>query len=313
MPEDTHSLKQGVLDRSEFLSQTRLTGREMIEQFRYVLDRHEGGFLFYYFGNLDQVSHMMWRPMDPDHPSYDAEQDSAFAHVIEDIYVELDGVVGEALDRIGEDGTLIVMSDHGFTSWRRTFHLNAWLVENGYLTPRDPNLRSDPGFLTNIDWRRTRAYGLGINGLYLNLRGRERDGTVSPSEYDALLDEIGAKLLALEDPETGGPVVTRVYKSREYYQDRGGLEIGPDMQVGYAKGTRGDDATAGGGVIGTILSDNTMEWTGDHCMDHEAVPGVLFSNRPLQRPVVALKDLAAGILAEYGIEGFPSRGRSDKE
>ena len=131
MPEDTHSLKQGVLTREEFLSQTRLTGDEIIEQFRYVLDRHEGGFLFYYFGNLDMVSHMMWRPMDPDHPSYDPEYDAPFADVIDDIYVELDGVVGEALDQIGDSGTLIVMSDHGFTSWRRSFHLNAWLAENG--------------------------------------------------------------------------------------------------------------------------------------------------------------------------------------
>ena len=313
MPEDTHSLKQGVLSREEFLSQTRITGDEIIEQFDYVLDHHEGGFLFYYFGNLDMVSHMMWRPMDPGHPSFDPETDPPFAHVIEDLYVEMDGVVGKALDRIGDDGTLIVMSDHGFTSWRRSFHLNAWLAENGYLTARDPNLRSDPGFLTNIDWRRTRAYGLGINGLYLNLRGRERDGTVSPTEYDALLDEIGEKLLALEDPDTGLPVVTRIYKSKEFYEDRGGLEVGPDMQIGYAKGLQAEDATAGGGVIGTIFTDNAMEWSGNHCMDHEAVPGVLLSNHPLQKPVVALKDLAAGILAEYGIEGFPSRSRSDKE
>ena len=313
MPEDTHSLKQGVLDREEFLSQTRITGDEIIEQFDYVLDHHEGGFLFYYFGNLDMVSHMMWRPMDPDHPSFDPETDPAFAHVIEDLYVEMDGVVGKALDWIGDDGTLIVMSDHGFTSWRRSFHLNAWLAENGYLTVRDPNLRSDPGFLTNIDWRRTKAYGLGINGLYLNLRGRERDGTVSPTDYDALLDEIGAKLLALVDPATGGPVVTKIYKSREYYQDRGGLEVGPDMQIGYAKGLQADDGTAGGSVIGTVFADNAMEWSGNHCMDHEAVPGVLLTNRPLQRDVVALKDLAAGILAEYGIEGFPSRSPADKE
>ncbi len=313
MPEDTHSLKQGVLDRKEFLSQSRITGREMIEQFRYVLGRHRGGFLFYYFGDLDQVSHMMWRPMDPGHPAYDPEKDPPFAHVIEDIYIELDGVVGEALDQIGESGTLIVMSDHGFTSWRRSFHLNAWLVENGYLTPRDSNESNDSGFLTNVDWRRTQAYGLGINGLYLNLRGRERDGTVSPTDYEKLLQEIGDKLLALKDPETGGPVVTKVYKSREYYQDRGALEVGPDMQIGYAKGTRGSDATAGGAVIGTVLSDNMVEWSGDHCMDPAAVPGVLFSSRPLRRPVTALKNLAAGILAEYGIEGFPAKSRSDKE
>lgn len=313
MPEDTQALKQGVLNRDEFLAQAKIAGGELIHQFRNVLASHKGGFLFYYFGNLDQVSHMMWREMDPGHPRYDPVKDPPYAHVIEDLYIQLDGVVGEALDQIGDSGTLIVMSDHGFTSWRRSFHLNAWLVQNGYLTPRDSQESNDSGFLTNVDWARTRAYGLGINGLYLNLRGRERDGAVTPSDYDKLLKEIGDKLLALKDPSTGGPVVTKVFKSRDYYQDRGGLEIGPDMQIGYAKGTRGADASAGGAVIGSILSDNTMEWSGDHCMDPDAVPGVLFSSRPLKQRATALKNLAASILAEYGIEGFPSRSQSGKE
>lgn len=313
MPEDTHSLKQGVLDRKEFLSQARITAREMRDQFRYVMGKHRGGFLFYYFGDLDQVSHMMWRPMDPGHPRYDREKDAPYAHIIEGIYIDLDSVVGEALDQIGDSGTLMVMSDHGFTSWRRSFHLNAWLAQNGYLTPLDSNPGHDSGFLTNIDWPRTQAYGLGINGLYLNLRGREREGAVSPTDSDKLLKEIGDKLLALKDPETGLPVVTKVYNSKDYYQDKGAIEVGPDMQIGYAKGTRAADATAGGEIIGTILTDNDMEWSGDHCMDHEAVPGVLFSNRPLKRPVTALKNLAAGILAEYGIEGFPSRSSKEKE
>ena len=108
-------------------------------------------------------------------------------------------------------------------------------------------------------------------------------------------------------------MVTRIYKSKEYYQDRGGLEVAPDMQIGYAKGLQASDETAGGSAIGTVFTDNAMEWNGNHCMDHEAVPGVLLTSRPLRRDVTALKDLAAGILAEYDIEGFPSRSPADKE
>jgi len=75
--------------------------------------------------------------------------------------------------------------------------------------------------------------------------------------------------------------------------------------VGYAKETKSTDESAGGSVTGEVFSDNELEWSGDHSMDHETVPGVLFTNRPLKRPVARLKDLAAAILAEYGVENFP--------
>ena len=115
-----------------------------------------------------------------------------FREVVPEIYVQLDGVVGETLERMGPDTLLVVMSDHGFTSWRRAFHLNSWLRENGYLSVVDPRMRDDPGLFANVDWSRTRAYGLGLNGLYVNVRGRDRFGTVDPQERQALMDEMKA-------------------------------------------------------------------------------------------------------------------------
>ena len=305
MPEDTKGLTEGIFSREEFLAQAHITGREIIEQYDHVLSRFERGLLFYYFGNLDQISHMMWRPMDPDHPAYDETADEPFRSVVEDIYAELDGVVGRTLDAMPEGTTLIVMSDHGFTSWRRSFHLNSWLRDQGYLVVRDPYLKKDPGLFMNVDWTRTRAYGLGLNGLYINLRGRERSGIVSASARELLMEEIEAKLLATIDPTTGQPAVTRVYRRDDYYRDRGFLDIGPDLLVGYAKGTRGSNESALGEVGPDVLTDNTEEWSGDHCMDHETVPGVLLTNRKLKKPVTELKNLAAAILAEFGIDTFP--------
>ena len=72
MPEDTKALKTGVLTEAEFLAQARIAGEENLRQYRYVLDQFTGGLLFYYFGNVDQVSHMMWRARDPGHPAYNA-------------------------------------------------------------------------------------------------------------------------------------------------------------------------------------------------------------------------------------------------
>ncbi|MEE8139145.1 MAG: alkaline phosphatase family protein [Thermoanaerobaculia bacterium] len=306
MPEDTKSLTGGVFTREEFLSQADLAGEEIIEQYKYVLDRFESGLLFYYFGNLDQKSHVMFRPMDPDHPAYDPEKDPPYAGVVEEVYEQFDGIVGYTLEQMPPDTRLIAMSDHGFTSWRRSFHLNTWLEENGYLTLKRGSGRKKDIY-RSVDWRRTRAYGLGLNSLYINLRGRERDGSVEASQRQALMEEIAQKLLETLDPATGQPAVTKVYKREEVYRDRGHLELGPDLVVGYAKGFRGSFESALGEIGPEILTDNTEEWSGSHLMDHEVVPGILLSNRPLLREAGRLKDLAGAILAEFGVEDFPIR------
>jgi hypothetical protein len=306
MPEDTKAYADGVFDPQEFLTQAQMAADENVAQYRHLFQERRTGLLFHYFGTVDQVSHMMWRPMDPGHPAYDPEVDAPLAEVVHGVYEQMDAIVGWTLARLDSTDLLIVMSDHGFTSWRRSFHLNAWLRQEGYLAVRDASLADDVGGLSNVDWQLTRAYGLGLNGLYINVQGRERYGTVPPQERKALMDEIAAKLLATFDSATGEAAVTRVSRREEVYVDRGHLDIGPDLIVGYAKGTRCSDDSAIGAVTGSgVFSDNTGEWSGDHCMDHTTVPGILLANRPLRRPVRELKDLAAAILAEFEDTGAP--------
>jgi predicted AlkP superfamily phosphohydrolase/phosphomutase len=305
MPEDTKSLKTGVLTASEFLEQARIAADETERQYRYVLDRFADGFLFYYFGNVDQVSHMMWRPMDPQHPAYDPVVDPQYRSVVEDLYAEMDAIVGRTLASIGPHDLLVVMSDHGFTSWRRAFNLNTWLRDHGYLALRRGR-RAGPGAsFADIDWSVTRAYGLGLNGLYINLRGRESSGIVDPGAREALVREISDKLLREIDPHTGTPAVTRTFRREETYTLTGNEEIAPDITVGYAKGTRASDESALGGVPAEVIVDNVGAWTGDHCMDPDAVPGVLLTSRPLRTPVANLRELASALLTELGIDGFP--------
>ena len=302
MPEDTKVVEHGVLAVDEFLVQAEIAGREIREQYTYVLEQFDEGLLFYYTGNVDQISHVMWKTLDPEHPAYDPEVDPQYANLIESLYIGLDDMVGETLEKMDEDTTLIVMSDHGFTSWRRTFYLNAWLKEKGYLTVKDPEMKNDPGLFVNVDWTQTQAYALGLNSLYINLRGREKNGIVPEGEREALIDRICNDLLAEIDPVTGTNAVTKAYKRDEYYNDRGEIEIGPDIIVGYAKGTRGSGRTALGSVGNEIMADNTDDWSGDHLMDHETVPGVLLTSRVLKKSAPRLTDLAAAILAEFGID-----------
>jgi predicted AlkP superfamily phosphohydrolase/phosphomutase len=306
MPEDTKSLKTGVLTVAEFLAQARIAADENARQYRYILSRFKDGFLFHYFGNVDQVSHMMWRPMDPGHPAYNAALDSPYRFVVEDLYAGLDRIVGETLEQLTATDLLIVMSDHGFASWRRAFNLNSWLRDNGYLAVRDAQTADSTDFFTNVDWRKTRAYGLGLNGLYINLKGREAFGVVEPAQRAALVSEIAGKLLGTTDPRTDARAVTKVSRREDAYKLEGFEDIAPDMIVGYAKGTRTSDESALGGLAAEVFEDNTTPWSGDHCMDPAAVPGILLTSKPLRRAAPTLQSLAGSILVELGITGFPA-------
>jgi len=308
MPEETAALNASVFSPAEFLAQAEIAGREILDQFPWVLEQFDRGLLFYYVGNGDQVSHMMWRAMDPDHPAYDAEKDAPFADAVPHVYEEMDGLVSYALDHMGDDTLLIVMSDHGFTSWRRTFHLNAWLHQNGYLAVKDESLPPGMELLSNVDWSRTKAYGFGLSSLYVNLKGRERDGIVPAGEKGALLRELADKLEAVVDPATGQHAIAHVYLRDETFEDGGGREVGPDAIVGYAKRTRGSDPSALGEVGREVFTNNDKAWSGDHLMDPPSVPGILATSRPLKRPARSLRELNASLLAEFGIDTGAAAG-----
>ena len=182
MPEDTKALTSDVLDQAEFVDQAELVSEEFQRMYEHLLGDFEDGLLFYYFGFIDQVSHVLWHTTDPEHPAHDPERDAPFAGVIEQQYLRADSIVGRTLEELGDDGMLIVMSDHGFTSWRRSFNLNTWLKENGYLSLVDPARQGEADYFGNVDWSRTQAYALGFSGLYVNLRGRELLGVVPENQ-----------------------------------------------------------------------------------------------------------------------------------
>lgn len=304
MPEDTQALKGNVLTPVEFLQQAKIAGGEVEAQYLPVLERYTDGLLFYYFGNMDLVSHMMWHTTDEGHPAFDETKWGPHRGVVRELYRTADRIVGQTLDAIDEGTTLIVMSDHGFASWRRTFSINAWLRDNGYLTVKNPDKKKQ-SILVDVDWSRTRAYGIGLNGLYINARGREGKGIVDPALKDALVAEIRQKLLAEIDPATGEPAITKVYVTATDFEAGPYLDIGPDMVMGYTKGTRGESDSALGEINADVFTDNTTDWGSDHGMDHETVPGIFFSNRPLKMQVTNLKDLAAAVLGEFDIDEFP--------
>ncbi len=193
------------------------------------------------------------------------------------------------------------MSDHGFAPYRHSFNLNTWLLNNGYITRKEGVTADASEPFSDVDWSRTRAYGLGLNGLYLNIRGREREGIVeSGAQADALLAELRQKLLDIRDPKDNSQVITRIDFASEAYQGPY-AHSGPDALVGYNRGYRAGWKTILGAFPPDVLEENTNAWSGDHCMDFTKVPGVLLSNRKIAADAPALTDIAPTILAEFGI------------
>ena len=299
--EDTKALSDRVLTDGEYLEQARLVLAEQLRFLDVELAKLHGGMLFAYFSSLDQNAHMFWRAFDKNSPAYDPDVSAKYADTLEWFYQQMDQMLGKALAKADGDTTVIVMSDHGFAPYDRSFNLNTWLLGNGYIALK-PGQRSKPGDLfTDVDWTHTRAYGLGLNGLFLNLRGRERWGMVAPgAEAEALQNEIRDKLLAVRDPLNGLAPVTRVDKAQDVYSGES-VRDAPDLVVGYNRGYRAGWATDLGEFTTEILEPNTEPWSGDHCIDYTLVPGVLLSNKNIVMQSPALTDIAPTVLAEYGI------------
>ena len=297
--EDTKALSAGVLDDKEYLEQARTVLAEHRAIFEREFPRFHSGLFFFYFSSLDLNSHMFWRLIDPHHPEYDAALAAQYGSALPDFYEQIDQVLGEVMRKLDDRTTLLVLSDHGFAPYNRSFNLNTWLLHHGYVRLKQGS-NSNEAF-GNVDWSRTKAYGLGLNGLYLNLRGRERDGIVEPgTQADVLLNEITEKLLAARDPADGGVAITRVDRASAVYQGPYS-DQGPDLVVGYNRGYRAGWQTILGNFPAEEFENNTNPWSGDHCMDYTLVPGVLLSNRAIEAAAPALTDVAPTIFAQFGI------------
>ena len=297
MAEDTKALSQGIFDDDDFISQGRLIQAEREAGFDYELERYEDGLLFAYFSASDLPVHMFYRTIDPKNPLWTPELAEKHGDVIGHIYSRLDGVLGRAMERVGDDALVMVMSDHGFSPYRRSFDVNGWLVENGYLKVEE----GDGPALNRADWARSKGYAMGFNGLYINEVGREAEGSVSPGPAkDKLLDEIQAKLAEVRDTETGERVFMHVRRSADYL-DRPPKDVAPDLILGYARGYRGSWESAIGEMAESICADNMDKWSGDHCMDQEAVSGTLLCNQQITSDDPSLMDLAPSLLRYFDI------------
>jgi predicted AlkP superfamily phosphohydrolase/phosphomutase len=302
LAEDTWALNEDVLDDDAFLAQCYSNHEDRERMLFDALDKTRQGLCACVFDTTDRVQHMFWRYLDDDHPAAREVPKDQRPKVIEELYSRMDALIGRVMGQIDDDTLLLVVSDHGFKSFSRCVNLNAWLHQNGYLALKDDKAESGDWF-EDVDWSRTRAYTMGLNGLYLNLKGRERQGIVAPEEAEALRAELRSKLECLSDPSTGRIGITGVFDCDATYAGPY-VDNAPDLIVGYGEGFRASWDSVMGKVTGQIFEDNLKAWSGDHCIDPRLVPGVLFSNHKITEEKPAIVDVAPTILKLFGL-GIP--------
>ena len=301
MPCDTWAVNENRLTEDPFLEQVNEVSREVKAIFDHELDRFKKGILFCYFESSDIIQHMFWRYTDPRHPLYDEKGAKKYGNVITGWYQKMDSILGEVMDTIGDDDILIVLSDHGFNTFRRSVHVNTWLRRNGYLELTDPRAPLGRELLADIDWSRTRAYAIGFGSIYINQTGRESQGIVKPGEEtEALKKELSEKLRTWQDEPYQLPIISSVYRKEEIFWGPFSDEM-PDLYLGFAIGYRASWQTAMGAVPENLVEDNRKKWSGDHLFDPKLIPGVLFVNRPITKNDPSLYDITPTILKLVGV------------
>lgn len=299
LAEDTWALNERVIDEDQFIEQAYLINREREDMLMNELDKVKKGAVVCVFDITDRLQHMLWRYIDPDHPANRDKESEKHRNALRDLYVDVDRVVGRVMPYVTDGTALVVMSDHGFKAFRRGVNLNAWLKQEGYLFLKEGAEAGE--WFEGVDWTRTKAYSLGLGGVFLNLRGRERDGVVSKEEAPALVEEIKNKLGGLVDPVNGRVGIKGVYAGRDVYTGPYTLE-GPELIVGCNAGYRASWEAATGIVTDEVFTDNTKAWSGDHCVDTSVVPATFISNRKITADDISITDIAPTILDLFGIK-----------
>ncbi len=302
-------LNEDRLDEAAFLYDS---DRAMDDREKVILDRlkHDDWDLFVAaIETTDRIQHMMWRLIDPTHPMYDAALAARYGDAIENVYERADRFVGRLRERLPKDVVFMVMSDHGFHSFRRGVNLNTWLVQNGYMAFKGQSTKKTLNdlfgrgrFFEGVDWSRTKAYAVGLGQIYFNLKGREAQGIVSEgAEYRALQDEIRARLITLTDPKNGARVFGDIYKRDDIYKGPY-LRNAPDLEVGFNDGYRVGWQDTLGGITQSVIEDNNRKWSGDHCATTAEISGgVLFVNRRIDTTTPNIMDLSPTVLRLLGV------------
>ncbi len=295
MPEETWSLNDGLIDDETYLEMIKTVLAEREAMFFHELKQQDKELVIGVFVQTDRVSHMFWRGYDENHPAHNNASETA-KNAIFWIYQEADRILGKTMQQINSDDRLIVLSDHGFAPYYYHVNINKWLLDNGYLVLKDPSTVNFEA--QDIDWSKTAAYAMGLNGIYANLSGREANGWLDQEQANNILQEISQSIKTTIDPNTATKIVRSVYTSDEVYHGYSATNA-PDLVLGYERGYRASWQTVLGGSDEIFLTINHDKWSGDHCIDPHLVPGILLTNFKTDKQLTHIEQIASEVLSNY--------------
>jgi predicted AlkP superfamily phosphohydrolase/phosphomutase len=302
MAEDTWALNERILSEEAFIQQVYNTQKEREKVFFDTFKKYKSGLMVQVFEATDRIQHMFWRYLkDSGSPAKQLSKNKQVIDAIYHSYKAMDDFLGTLLPQLKEEDLLIIVSDHGFNAFNRGFHLNTWLHKEGYLVLNDGKKISGKWY-ADVDWSKSKAYGQGLNGIFLNMKGREKFGIVNPGhEAEQIKEEIKKKLLNVTDDKAGKPVMKAVYKREELYKGPY-TQNAPDVVVGYNLGYRVSWESAVNYVGEELFSDNIRMWSGDHAFTRHQVPGIFYSNRKIKEQQPSLMDISPTVLSAFGIK-----------
>jgi predicted AlkP superfamily phosphohydrolase/phosphomutase len=307
--EATWPLNEDRIDERTFMEDLYRAFDDRAQVILQRIDSKQWDLLVGVIESTDRVQHMMWRLIDPAHPMYDKAVAAAFGESIERVYRKCDEFVGEVVAKVDPTTPILIVSDHGFHSFRQSVNLNTWLVQEGFMAiqgqqPGEKKLQDLFGggtFWENVDWTRTKAYAMGLGQIYVNLQGREGQGIVQPADSAAVQNALVGRLLMMKDPNTGAGMVDAVYKRDDIYKGPF-LNNAPELQVGLADGYRVSWQSTLGGSPPGLVYPNMKKWSGDHgSYDYKQTAGVLISSRPLANGSTDIMDIAPTVLKYFGV------------
>lgn len=302
MAEDTWSLNERVLSEKNFIDQVYRTQEEREKIFFNTLAKIKDGLVIQVFETTDRIQHMFWRYLpDSGSPAPRPSNDPLVTGSILESYRRMDDFLEKLYKKMRPHDLLMIVSDHGFNAFNRGFNLNTWLHQEGYLVLNQGKKTSGKWY-ADVDWSRSRAYGQGLNGIFLNLKDRESQGIVNPgAEAEALKKEIKEKLLRVVDEKHKKNAIKSAFIREEIYHGPYTVNA-PDIVVGYMAGYRVSWESAVNYVGEELFSDNTRMWSGDHAFTRDQIPGVFFCNRKIAAKDPGLIDISPTVLAAFGIE-----------
>lgn len=287
MPEETNGFQDELLTPDAFLDFILTIQTEREKLFWHELETSNNGLFAFVFDTLDRAQHMFWHTIDKKHP-INQKITGDYNQVLYELYARLDTLVGKVSKVIDTSTLFMVFSDHGFSTYRRSLHLNAWLKDKGLLTLQKNAAEGKPLF-ANVDWAKTQAYAVGFSSIFLNRKDREKQGIVGEKEAALLTEKIAVELLKWKDGSK--PVFKTIYKTQKIYSgDK--LPSAPELVVGTQPGYRTSWQTALGAAPQTLIEDNLRHWCGDHLIDPSFVSGIFFCNQHIAQKNISVYDIA---------------------